>query len=148
MKIIFFLRILLYFGYLLEHHIVEKWWHLKKFKYWQFRALFSQILFVCVKIILFRLKKCENITKDKKSGSVEIFCFFIIFSVNMFLMSSSQAIFCFVCTYGIHWTGMLQIMFLVSLESSWWAGCIGLVSWRLDLWGRSYWILNDFFTDN
>jgi hypothetical protein len=24
MKIIFFLRILLYFGYLLEHHIVEK----------------------------------------------------------------------------------------------------------------------------
>jgi hypothetical protein len=27
-------------------------------------------------------------------------------------------LFCFVCTYEIHWTGMLQIMFLVSLEST------------------------------
>ncbi len=28
-------------------------------------------------------------------------------------------LFCFVCTYDIHRTGMLQIAFLVSLESSW-----------------------------
>jgi hypothetical protein len=27
-------------------------------------------------------------------------------------------------------------------------GCIGLVSWRLDLWCGSSWILNDFFTKN
>ncbi len=27
-------------------------------------------------------------------------------------------LFCFVCSYEIHWTGMLQIVFLVSLESS------------------------------
>jgi hypothetical protein len=27
-------------------------------------------------------------------------------------------LFCFVCTYEIHQTGMLQIVFLVSLESS------------------------------
>jgi hypothetical protein len=25
-------------------------------------------------------------------------------------------------------------------------GCMGLVPWRLDLWCRSSWILNDFFT--
>ncbi len=31
-------------------------------------------------------------------------------------------LFCFVCTYEIHQTGMLQIVFLVSLESSWWGG--------------------------
>ncbi len=27
-------------------------------------------------------------------------------------------------------------------------GCIGLVSWHLDLRCRSSWILNDFFTEN
>jgi hypothetical protein len=32
-------------------------------------------------------------------------------------------LFCFVCTYEIHWTGVLQIaFFLVSLESSWRGG--------------------------
>jgi hypothetical protein len=41
---------------------------------------------------------------------------------------------CFVCTYEIHWTGVLQIVFLVSLESSQQGGCIiSLVSWHLDL---------------
>jgi hypothetical protein len=30
---------------------------------------------------------------------------------------SLLVLFCFVCTYEIHQTGMLQIMFLVSLES-------------------------------
>jgi hypothetical protein len=118
------------------------------YKYWQFRALFLQFFFVCVKIILSRLKKMWNSTKEKKSGSVKVFCFCTVFSLKMFFMSSSRAIFCFVCTYEIHWTGMLQIMFLVSLQSSRGAGCTGLVSWRLDLWCRSAWILNDFFTDN
>ncbi len=63
------------------------------------------------------------------------------------------SLFCFVlfCTDEIHRTGMLQIAFLVSLESSrGWSlckaleeeeeeeeGCIGLVSWRLDLQFRS-----------
>jgi hypothetical protein len=37
----------------------------------------------------------------------------------------------FVCTYEIHWTGMLQIMFLASLESSWRGGVhrLGPGSW-------------------
>jgi hypothetical protein len=30
------------------------------------------------------------------------------------------------CSYEIHWTRMLQIVFLVSLESSWWGGAHGL----------------------
>jgi hypothetical protein len=34
----------------------------------------------------------------------------------------------FFCTYGIHRTRMLQIVFLVSLESSQQGGCMGLVS--------------------
>jgi hypothetical protein len=36
---------------------------------------------------------------------------------------------CFVCPDEIHQTRMLQITFFVSLEE----GCIGLVSWCLDL---------------
>jgi hypothetical protein len=31
-------------------------------------------------------------------------------------------LFCFVCTYEIHWTRILQIAFLVSLENSWGGG--------------------------
>ncbi len=42
------------------------------------------------------------------------------------------------CSYEIHGTGMLQIAFLVSLESSRRGeGCMGLVSWRLDSRWRS-----------
>jgi hypothetical protein len=49
-----------------------------------------------------------------------------------------------------HRTGMLQIMFLVSLESSRWQEGVAwaLVPWHLDLWCKSSWILNDFFTKN
>jgi hypothetical protein len=32
--------------------------------------------------------------------------------------ASLFALFCFVCTYEVHRTGMLEIVFLVSLESS------------------------------
>jgi hypothetical protein len=57
---------------------------------------------------------------------------------------------CFVlfCSYEIHQTRMIQIMFFVSLESPRGGGCIGFVPWRLDLWCKSSWILNDFFTGN
>jgi len=53
---------------------------------------------------------------------------------------------CFIlfCRYEIHGTRMLQIVFLMSLESS----CMGLVSWRLDFRCKSFWILNDFFNKN
>jgi hypothetical protein len=52
---------------------------------------------------------------------------------------------CFVllCSYEIHRTWMLQIVFLVSLENSRW----GRVPWHLDLRCKSSWILNDFFTE-
>jgi len=55
-------------------------------------------------------------------------------------------LFCFVCTYEIHRTRMLQIACLVCLETS----CGGGVafSWRLDLQCRSSWILNDSSTEN
>jgi hypothetical protein len=65
------------------------------------------------------------------------------------LSMEEGSLFCCVRTYEIHQTRMLQIVFLVSLESSWEGrGCIGLVSWHLDLWCKSSWILNDFFTEN
>ncbi len=48
-------------------------------------------------------------------------------------MKEGSLLFCFVCTYEIHRTGVLQIVFLVSLESSQQGGCIGLVSWHLEL---------------
>jgi hypothetical protein len=39
-----------------------------------------------------------------------------------------RKVICFVlfCSYEIHWTSMLQIVFLVSLESSWGGGVHGL----------------------
>jgi hypothetical protein len=40
--------------------------------------------------------------------------------------NSLFVLFCFVCTYEIHQTKMLQIMFLVSLESSRGGGVHGL----------------------
>jgi hypothetical protein len=53
------------------------------------------------------------------------------------------------CGYEIHRSMMLQIVLLVSLESSWWGGvCMGLVPCCLDLWCKSSWILNDFFSEN
>jgi hypothetical protein len=44
-------------------------------------------------------------------------------------------LFCFVsfCNYEIHQTKMLQIVFLVSLESSWWGGVHGLGSMTFGL---------------
>jgi hypothetical protein len=66
-------------------------------------------------------------------------------------MKKEGSLFCFVlfCSYKIHWTGMLQIVFLVLLESSQRReGCMGLVPWHLDLQCKSSWILNDFFNEN
>ncbi len=53
---------------------------------------------------------------------------------------------CFVLfySYETHQTEMLQIKFLVSLESSQREMCMGLVPWCLDLQCKSSWILNDF----
>jgi hypothetical protein len=68
--------------------------------------------------------------------------------LGIYLWSKVVCLFCFVCTDEIHWTGMLQIAFLVSLQSSRGEGCLSLVSWCLDLQCRSSWILNDFFTEN
>jgi hypothetical protein len=40
---------------------------------------------------------------------------------------------CLFCSYEIHRTGMLQIVFLVSLESSWQGGVHGLGSMMFEL---------------
>jgi len=45
------------------------------------------------------------------------------------------------CIFGIHGTGMFQIIFVLSLESSQGGGVDGLVC-------KSFLILNDFFTEN
>jgi hypothetical protein len=53
------------------------------------------------------------------------------------------SLFCFVlfCRYEIHQTRMLQIVFLVSLESSLtMEGAFGLVPWCLALWCKSSWL--------
>jgi hypothetical protein len=47
------------------------------------------------------------------------------------------------CSYEIHRTGMLQIVFLVSLESSWWGGVHGLGSmtfWTCGTKILEYWM--------
>jgi hypothetical protein len=68
---------------------------------------------------------------------------------HAYLSMKEGCLFVLFCTYRIHRTGMLQIMFLVSLESSLEEkGCIGLVSWCLDMLCKSFWILNDFFSEN
>jgi len=49
------------------------------------------------------------------------------------------------CSYEIHWTRMLPIVFLVSWKALNEEGCImGLVSWCLDLWCKSSWIIEWF----
>jgi hypothetical protein len=64
------------------------------------------------------------------------------------LSMKEGSLFVLFCIDETHRTGMLQITFLVSLESSQGEGCMGLVAWRLDLLSRSSWLLNDFFTEN
>jgi len=64
---------------------------------------------------------------------------------------------CFVlfCSYEIHWTGMLQIMFLVSLESSGVFGKLlmrmGAWAWLHDIWTcgskvLEYWMISSLKT--
>jgi len=86
-------------------------------------------------------------------------CFYsIVYSVgtgrNMYMCCVYiyfwRKVVCFVlfCSYEIHQTTMLQIMFLVSSESfqcQWW-GVHGLGSMTIGL--KSTLILNDFFTEN
>jgi hypothetical protein len=58
------LRILLYFGYLLEP-VLEIWRYFSP-KIWQIKgSLFSQKSFVSVKIIFFRFRKCKNWSQKK-----------------------------------------------------------------------------------
>jgi len=67
---------------------------------------------------------------------------------NLSMMEGS--LFCFVVMRSTE-PEMLQIVFLVSLESSWRQdkrGAWALVPWCLDLWCKSSWILNDFFIEN
>jgi hypothetical protein len=52
---------------------------------------------------------------------------------------------CFVCTYKIHRTGMLQIAFLVSLESSQWGGVHGLGSMTFGLVVQKFLNIEWFF---
>jgi hypothetical protein len=65
------------------------------------------------------------------------------------LSMKQGSLFVLFCTDEIHGTGMLQIAFLVSLESSegegvHWLGSMGV----LDLQCKSSQILNDFHTEN
>ncbi len=59
------------------------------------------------------------------------------------LSMKEGSLFSFVCSYEIRRTGMLQIMFLVSLESSWW----GAWAWFHGVWTcgakvLEYWMIS------
>ncbi len=51
----------------------------------------------------------------------------------VYLRRKVVCLFCFVCTYEMHRTRMLQLMFSVSLESSQWGGVHGLGSMMFGL---------------
>jgi hypothetical protein len=74
--------------------------------------------------------------------------FISTYAISSNLSMKEGSFFVLFCTIETHRTGMLQIMFLVSMESSQGEGCMGLVSWHLDLLCRSSPLLNDFFTEN
>ncbi len=62
----------------------------------------------------------------------------------IYLWRKVVCLFCFVCTYEIHQTGMLQIAFLVALESSQRGGVHGL--WFHGVWNCNakvfeYWMI-------
>ncbi len=82
----------------------------------------------------------------KGSNSVYLFIYLFIISLYtyIYLWSKVVCLFCF-CTYDFHRTQ--PGCFRLCSWSLWKAlkeeGCIGLVSWHLDLWCRSSWILND-----
>jgi hypothetical protein len=59
-------------------------------------------------------------------------------------------VFCFVlfCRYEIHWTGMLQTVFLVSLESSRWGGVHAPGSMTFGLVVQKFFSIEYFFTEN
>jgi hypothetical protein len=69
-------------------------------------------------------------------------------SISRYLWRKVVCLFCFVCTYEIHRTGILQITFLVFLESSCGEGVHWLCSMMLGLVLQSSWILNYFFIEN
>jgi hypothetical protein len=70
-----------------------------------------------------------------------------MFLLQIYLWSKVVCLFCFVlmrstklgCFKSCSWS------LWKALEEE---GCMGLVSWRLDLHSKSSWILNDFFTKN
>jgi hypothetical protein len=68
--------------------------------------------------------------------------------LHMYLSMKEGSLFVLFCTYEIHWTRMLQIAFLVSLESSQQGGVHQLGFMSFGLACRSSSILNDFFTEN
>jgi hypothetical protein len=65
--------------------------------------------------LLFGLLQQSMCGMSKDVGVVNL----ISTSCNLSMKEGSLFV-CFVCTYEIRWTRMLQIVFLVSLESSWW----------------------------
>jgi hypothetical protein len=58
------------------------------------------------------------------------------------------SLFVLFCTYEIHQTRMLQITFLVSLESSQGGGVHGLGSIMFGHAGQKFLNMNDFFIEN
>jgi hypothetical protein len=71
----------------------------------------------------------------------------VVRRTHVYLWSKLVSLFCFVlmksskpgCFMSCSWS------LWKALEER---GCIGLVPWGLDLWCKSSWILNDFFTEN
>jgi len=123
---------------------------------------------VCEKVFIFLtiglLSQRHNMrsTLHTYSSNVEILKFLIwncwtsFSKINTYFAKKCQSaiislwrkvvcLFCFVCTNEIHWTRMLQIVFLVSLESSQRGGVHG--AWFHDVWScgakvLEYWMIS------
>jgi hypothetical protein len=87
-------------------------------------SIYEGRLFVC--FVLFVLMK------STQPGCFRLRSWSLWKALDIYLWRKVVCLFCFVCTDEIHPTRMLQIAFLVSLESSWWGG----VHW---LWFHSFW---------
>jgi hypothetical protein len=77
----------------------------------------------------FRLFKLEQMFFGVESPDAVGWC------TTSYLLTGPACLWCCIlfCSYEIHCTEMLQIVFLVSLESSWWGGVNGLGSMTFGL---------------
>jgi hypothetical protein len=112
------------------------------------------ILYKCRKIFIQFSWVCKQWPIKKKGitlhmSKVKIFINIVkIWNFLKFYLWRKVVCFVLFCEYEIHQTGMLQIVFLVSLESSRWGRVDGLGSMTFGLAVQKFWNIEYFFTEN